>query len=146
MASKAAAVAAAVVTEIDTLAISGLTATQAWLHEFQLDATAVFRVTVACESLDLRRMDRGNLGYGWRVALIFSKRLTAVDNDTVDPLIESVEQVAASFANEHKLTGLSDVWSEGSAVADPLYDVDLLSEQQLFAAVVAVDVMQRASG
>ncbi len=131
MASQTAAVLDAIAAEI----VAGtwaevVTVERAWVHQEDQSATDTMQVSVAALSLAGSLETRGMKERDIQVIITLTKRLTDTTNDSVDPCIETIEQIRDSYGGSgpRKIVGAltAVAWT---AEANPLYILAKLFEE-----------------
>lgn len=152
-----AAIADAITTELGTLvassdyqtAVSGgnaanFTASRAYIHEFDLKTAPAFKATVAPGTKATESESRGMDRTDFEVLVTLSKRVTAIDNATIDPLLKSAERVQAYFDDDHPLTGLTSVYCRGARFdgggIGEVFDEGVLDSENFFWSQLTLDI------
>src|SRR3954466_12824244 len=93
------------VTRADDWLAQVVSASRAYLHQFNREDADSLICSVAPETRESGPLTRGKDSKGIRVVLTISKKVTDTSNATVDPLVDTVELLQDYFEGVDKLTG-----------------------------------------
>lgn len=116
-----------------TVFTEDFTATRQYLPRFDLDNLKTLAVTVVPRTLETAMLTRARDQHEIAVDVAVQQRVNAEDNDTIDALLNLVQQIADALNR----TTLDDYVWQGT-VNDPIYAPDHLYEKRVFTSVLTV--------